>query len=183
MRMRVYAESRGFILLGIDNPGVVARQWRGACRRSATAVLWHWIEHLLPKHFGRSNWHRYGFKRRTAATQKKKARKYGHTAALANYPIGHPPATRPTLEAYLRELPDIRQIRHGAQAEWRTPGITLQYKLEATAVNAEDAGEMATMFHGALLEEMNSGRAPLKQSVRRRLSTAALVRMMRMEIA
>lgn len=182
----VHAEASGLILLGIDNPGTAARQWRKACQSAAMETLIYWIDEILPRHFGRDNWHIYpgAFFKRKESTQKKKARKWHHTAALVNYPIGQIPSDRPTLEGYLRKrLPKLHYHGAGARAVWATPGITAVYKDEATAINDVDRREQAVVFHEALQNRFGTGRLSFKAKVRRSMSREEFRRFRRIRIA
>jgi hypothetical protein len=174
MKMTVYAESEGFMLIGVDNPGVVKSQWQKATHRAAVATINWWIEDRLPLHFGRSNWHRYRetFFKRKATTMKRKAKKFGHTIALVNHPIHQPPAHRASLERFMAlTLPVMtRRPGGGAAATWSTPGITGAYKEETVAINAEDEELQLRRFHHELMGQIAAGRAPLRRKVKRSMT-------------
>lgn len=171
MRMKVVIKADGFILMGIDNPGVIKRAWNKAANRAAAVAALHWAQHIMLRHFQRSNWRTYrdGFKfKRKVSTQKIRARRWKHTAFLVNYPIGQPPADRRTLEGFLtRQIPDLSTKAGTATLTWDTPGVSTVYKEEATAHNDTDVEELAKVVNDQLFSDIASGRAPLTQRAKR----------------
>lgn len=183
--MTVFAECSGFFLLGIDNPGIIQRQWKKAIQKSCVAGIWYWIENMLPQHFGRSNFRRYGesFKKRKVSTQKRRAKKWGTTAYLVNYPIGQPPADRPTLERMMvYAIPTFATTPSGAHATWATPGIQEQYKNEATAMNEEDAQELARFFHASMMEKIGGGEVKFRKRVKHPFTRESWKRFRRLKV-
>lgn len=186
MRMEVRATGVGFVLLGIDSPGVVQREWDKAIRQAATITVWYWITDLLEPHFRRGNKERYKgqFFKRHRRTMRKKAGLYGHQILLVNYPEGLPPHGKKTLESMMmNQIPEVKSNSKGAAARWRTPGISPVYSDEATAVNEEDARIQANVLHRALYDIIVSGRAKLKKSAKRGMTRERLRRMKRIRIS
>lgn len=158
MKLSIVAIGTGALLFGVDNPGVIQREWNKILKSTLRHLVYFWWEKIMPRHF---HGHARGlypgvFFVRKRSTQRRKFRRFGHSEPLLNYPIGKPPANKDTLEGHLALFPSVSGTAKQATGTWRAPRVTQVYKDEATAVNEDDKRIMARLANQILVGKLGN---------------------------
>lgn len=172
MRMTVTATGEGILLVGVDNPGVIQRQWDQLCYRALESASLDWWKNTAPKKFRYRARTAYPgtFKPRRPTTLAQKWRKFKHTMPLVNYPAGRPPPDKLTIEGQMRLPPRLRltKRRKVMKANWPAPPVHSQYKREVVAANAADVARAGRVMMAAMSRGVRGvrwRRAALEQGV------------------
>jgi len=153
MKLSVTMTARGSLLVGIDNPGIIQRDWGRAVRAALYATLIAWWQDFLPRHFRRGAHFRYSYRTRKSTTYARKQKLYGHNLELVNHPVGSPPTNRETLEAAMTRVPDQLIVRgSSATARWnvRASVVDEAHQDEITKTPLDEQQELGVNLHDSL---------------------------------
>lgn len=162
MRITVGVEAHGTLLMGLDNPGVIQKQWDECMYRALEASVVFWWKSLSPKKFqagARSEYPGLFFVRK-ATTQRSKFRQYGHSTPLVTGFLNMPPRDRWTIYGAMKKPPSVKVLkRHKrASASWSAPKVSEVYKREVTAVNNRDVAALMRVFRANIIDGIRGAR-------------------------
>ena len=176
MRLRVAMTVEGTLLFGIDNPGVIQRQWDRIVAAALEETALSWWANCAPQHFQPGSRGRYpgSFFVRKRSTQARKVRRFGHSLPLVTYAAGRPPTRRLTNERALQDAPGGRVTNRTGEvrASWSAPPVGEVYKDEAVAMNRRDMAHVTRVLYRAIGRGLKGTKARARTSVGRRYAGA-----------